>query len=326
MDRTLGTDILVPPAACDALLRLARTGILEITDAGLALDGKPRQQIELDLGHPSEIGCLRKAPSLTRARSSSRSSTTASASPTTAFARRQSDADRAFSRSVDGRRARGRMAAVDELLGGAGQKRTSTSCSAEYPDDEERVYRALGSDRHDGRSASAAACGGQPRHPHYWTRPPGTIGEPSKQELASRPIIAVQLPTQAAENRSDAWMPLSLKRALDWILVKADELSAEITGERDGCRLSSIAALAAWPGRRTAGAMSSAASRSSSGHTGRAGRQKLCTVVMSAGNSLAIPRRRPCSTIDKERVSLPWRVLPDDKTPSFVQIWLPETD
>jgi hypothetical protein len=31
-------------------------------------------------------------------------------------------------------------------------------------------------------------------------------------------------------------------------------------------------------------------------------------------------------TVDRGKTkSLPWRVLPDDKTPSFVQIWLPET-
>ncbi len=62
------------------------------------------------------------------------------------------------------------------------------------------------------------------------------IGEREQDALANRPIIAVQLPTQAAENRSDPWMPLSLKRALDWILVKADELSAKSPATERDCR------------------------------------------------------------------------------------------
>ena len=50
-------------------------------------------------------------------------------------------------------------------------------------------------------------------------------------QAAKRPIIAVQFPAQVAENRSDTWLPQSLKRALDWILVKADELSAKLAAE-----------------------------------------------------------------------------------------------
>ncbi len=48
----------------------------------------------------------------------------------------------------------------------------------------------------------------------------------------------------------------------------------------------------------------------------------LCTVVMSAGNGRLL-RAAARFRIDKRPVSVPWRVLPDDRTPSFVQIWLP---
>ena len=121
------------------------------------------------------------------------------------------------------------------------------------------------------------------------------IGETEEGSFAKRPIIAVQVPTQAGEDRSDAWMPLSMKRALDWILVKADELSAEISGERQKRRLPlivncSFASMAGpqdgWSDveRRIAQFVET--------YRG-GGHEELCTVVMSAGNGLQFACRRP---------------------------------
>ena len=42
----------------------------------------------------------------------------------------------------------------------------------------------------------------------------------------STPVIAVQLPPQVPEDRSDAWLPQSLKRASDWTRPKGLQGSA----------------------------------------------------------------------------------------------------
>ena len=97
----------------------------------------------------------------------------------------------------------------------------------QYPDDEERVYRALG-------LIDPAVAGRQPLRmavshgTHTLDTAAGYDWRTEQDALANRPIIAVQLPTPAAEHRSDTWLPLSLKRALDWILIKADRLSVAI--------------------------------------------------------------------------------------------------
>ena len=211
--------------------------------------------------------------------------------------------------------------AADELLGWSWTADAINDLLGQYPDDEERVYRALGlidTQVAQRQPLRAAVSHGTP----VLDTAAGYDWRTEQDALAKRPIIAVQPPIQAAENRSDPWMPLSLKRALDWILVKADELSAEITGGKRrlpvivNCSFSSMAGPQdGWSDveRRITQFV----------RTYRAGGPaQLCTVVMSAGNSRLL-RAAARVPIDKARVSVPWRVLPDDRTPSFVQIWLP---
>ncbi len=100
--------------------------------------------------------------------------------------------------------------------------------------DEEQVYRALGliDPLRDLRQPLRAAL---THGTHVLDLAAGYDwqNEAEAEKAAKRPIIAVQLPTQVAENRSDTWLPQCLKRALDWILVKADELSDKLSPECD---------------------------------------------------------------------------------------------
>ncbi len=219
--------------------------------------------------------------------------------------------------------ARRAHAAVDELLAWSWTEADINDLLAAYPDDEERIYRALGlidtaADRREPLRAAVS------HGTHTLDTAAGYDWQTEQEELAGRPIIAVQVPTQAGEDRSDAWMPLSLKRALDWILVKADELSADINGGERlplvvNCSFGSMAGpMDGWSDveRRIEQFV----------RTYRAGGpDQLCTVVMSAGNSFNF-RAAGRVNVPQEGFSVPWRVLPDDKTPSFVQIWLPETE
>src|SRR5204862_745379 len=91
---------------------------------------------------------------------------------------------------------------IDELLGDAllGQ-------------DEEQIYRALGliNPASELRQPLRAAV---THGTHMLDLAAGYDWRTEAKKAARRPIIAVQLPTQVAENRSDTWLPQSLKRAL----------------------------------------------------------------------------------------------------------------
>jgi hypothetical protein len=320
MDRMLGTDILIPPSAYNALQRLVAPGILEITDAGLALkteetpapikldpDIRPQSAVfqgSVPRGSPVIVAIVDDGIGIASHRFRETARTTR--------VRHFLDLSLVGTPMAKG---------VDELLGRSWIADGINDLLRDYPDDEEHIYRALG--LIDTRVALRQPLRAAVSHgTHVLDTAAGYDWRTEQEELAKRPIIAVQPPIQAAENRSDPWMPLSLKRALDWILVKADELSAEITGGKRrlplivNCSFSSMAGPQdGWSDveRRITQFV----------RTYRAGGPaELCTMVMSAGNTLQL-RAAARVRIDKERVSLPWRVKPDDKTPSFVQIWLP---
>jgi len=144
--------------------------------------------------------------------------------------------------------------------------------------------------------------------------------------LVSRPIIAVQLPTEVPEDRSDAWLPQSLKRALDWILVKADELSAKRPGQSRRLPLIVNCSFGSMAGPKD-GQSDLERRITQFVETYRAGGpEQLCTVVLSAGNFLLTrtAAQVPASGTEDGK-PLCWRIQPDDRTPSFVEIWGPET-
>ncbi|WP_162915124.1 S8 family serine peptidase [Desertibaculum subflavum] len=135
------------------------------------------------------------------------------------------------------------------------------------------------------------------------------------------PIIAVQQPAQVAEDRSDAWMPQTLKRALDWILVKAVDLSWEYGRERIPLVLNCSVGSMAGP---LDGQSDMERRFTQFLRVYRAGDDRLAHVVLSAGNNLQARAAARHKAGDK--CPIRWRVQPDDRTPSYVQIWLPLVD
>jgi hypothetical protein len=329
LERTLGTDILVGAQAHEALRRLAADGTLEITDAGLALDGGladlappdaeanpkpdvvPKSVVPKALANPSPVIIAIIDDGIGIANHRFRQTAT------TTRVKHFLDLSTAGARRAH--------AALDEVLGWSWTEADINDLLAANPDDEERVYRALGlidtaTDRREPLRAAVS------HGTHTLDTAAGYDWRTGQGQLdgCGRPIIAVQVPTQAGEDRSDAWMPLSLKRGLDWILVKADELSVDINeGNRlpliVNCSFGSMAGpMDGWSDveRRITQFV----------RTYRAdGPAELCTLVMSAGNSFNF-RSAGRVKVQNGPVSLPWRILPDDKTPSFVQLWLPETE
>ena len=321
MDRMLGIDILVPKKACGALQGLVVAGLLEIVDAGLALKtAEIPASIALDpvihpksavlqgpipYGSPVIIAIIDDGIGIANHRFRKGAITTQVA--------------HFLDQSLLGTPTAG--GAGDELLGRSWTGAEINDLLAVSLNDEERVYRALGltdpsvTKRQPLRSAVTHGT-------HVLDTAAGYDWRTNDETpINDRPIIAVQPPIEAAENRSDPWMPLSLKRALDWILVKADELSATITkGDRRlplivNCSFSSMAGPQdGWSDveRRITQFV-----RTYRG----VGAPELCTMVMSAGNSRLL--RAAAKVPIAKRVSVPWRILPNDRTPNFVQIWLP---
>lgn len=343
----IGADILVPPAAFAELLKLAANHVIEITDAGLAIED---DQID---------NTFREEPEKFRQRVA-RSAAGDDAAPTSdsggnAVKDRPSDpviiaivddaigiANRRFRKAEKNTRIAHFLdlgppcaGTYDpepqvELLARSWTAEQINTLLDSDPNDDERVYRALGLiGRRDGRQPLRAAAS---HGTHMLDTAAGydyqSTDEAERAALASRPIIAVQLPPQVPEDRSDAWLPQSLKRALDWILVKADELSAELsvgTGTPRRLPLIVSCSFGSMAGPKDGqGDLERRITQFVETYRGR-GPEKLCTVVLSAGNFL-LTRAAACvpppGTAGKP---LSWRMQPDDKTPNFVEIWGPET-
>jgi hypothetical protein len=223
---------------------------------------------------------------------------------------------------------------ADELLGRSWKSSDIDNLLAGYPDDEEQVYRALGliDPLRDLRQPLRAAV---THGTHILDLAAGYDWQTGAEaeEAKKRPIIAVQLPTQVAENRSDTWLPQCLKRALDWILVKADELSAKISKEfnyvaPDG-RPSRLPLVVNGSFASMAGPQDGYSdverriSQFIETYRGD-GPGDLCTFVLAAGNSLQLRAEAQMDILPGKSGEILLRVLPDDKTPNFVQIWLPK--
>jgi len=233
---------------------------------------------------------------------------------------------------------------TDELLGrswgGTDKNKTVSDTNppyidtllAKYSHDEEQIYRALGLiDPHSElrQPLRSAVTHGT----HVLDLAAGYDWQTEEKIVENRPIIAVQFPTQVAENRSDTWLPQSLKRALDWILVKADELSSELSPQFDSesgqkLRLPLVVncSFASMAGPQDGCSdVERRITQFIKTYRGN-GSKDLCTFVLAAGNSLQL-RAVSEMDIDPGKVgTIPWRVLPDDKTPNFVEIWLPVAD
>ncbi|MGE4047187.1 MAG: hypothetical protein AB7F35_20150 [Acetobacteraceae bacterium] len=328
----LGTDILVHPAAFEALEALSCEGI-EVTDAGLAIKG---DVVEALL--PASVSA-QSVPGLIPDGSYVIIATIDDGIGL---------ANHRFRATKDTTRVKhfldlalvGRPTievAGEELLG---RSWNDKDINALLGQDEEQVYRALGLIDPDVQSLPSREPRRQPlraavTHGTHVLDLAAGYDWQNKTEAATarrRPIIAVQLPAQVAENRSDTWLPQSLKRALDWILVKADELSAEISGplEPDGKprRLPLVVngSFGSLAGPQDGyGDVERRITQFVETYRGN-GPDDLCTVVLSVGNALQLRAAAQMDILPGGTGTIPWRVQPDDKTPSFVQIWLPPAD
>ena len=356
----IGADILVPPQAFTELLKLAgrnpdkdEYADLDIADAGLAIEDDQ----EVDLSKAPKKFTLRNAKS-----AFNKKGTPPASVGETSRGMAQGDrphgpviiaiiddavgiANRRFRKAEKETRVAhfldlGPPCAgpcdpepEDELLARSWTGEQINTLLDRYPDDDERVYRALGLiGRRDGRQPLRAAAS---HGTHMLDTAAGydseTTDEAERAALDSRTIIAVQLPPQCPEDRSDSWLPQSLKRALDWILVKADELSAELTGgigEPPRLPLIVNCSFGSMAGPRDGQSdLERRITQFVETYRGADGPEKLCTVVLSAGNFLPT-RTAACISPPgtPEGKPLCWRIQPDDKTPSFVEIWGPETD
>ena len=314
---TVGTDILVPKPLFAALEKTLVAG--EISDAGLAVAGEIRLGTEID-------------PPVTDETAKSTPGSIPKDSPIIIAIiddgigianhrfRESSTATRIkhfLDLALIGTPTAG--PGVDELLG---RSWNGSDIDKLLGQDEEQLYSALGliNPASELRQPLRAAV---THGTHMLDLAAGYDWRTGAAKDAKRPIIAVQLPTQVAENRSDTWLPQSLKRALDWILVKADELSAELSPEKRRLPLIVNGSFASMAGPQDGyGDVERRITQFVRTYRG-GGPDELCTFVLSAGNSLQLRAAAQMDIRRGEVEQIPWRVLPDDKTPSFVQIWLP---
>jgi len=156
----------------------------------------------------------------------------------------------------------------------------------------------------------------------------GYAGTPEDVRIAKRrPIIAVQLPTGVAEDRSGTLLPTSFDLALDFVEAKARALSAELTGGDELMPLVVNFSFGIHAGPHDGhGEIARRIEAFIDNYRSLPG-SPACEVVVSAGNSL---QQRAAAVMAAPAVgetgTLDWFQMADDRTSSFVQIWLPESD
>jgi hypothetical protein len=199
-----------------------------------------------------------------------------------------------------------RKADIDALL---------VQCTRGGVVDEDELYRRAGliDFRQEGHKTAA------------WRLAHGThvmdlaCGFDPQLDRDDRPIVCVQLPARVTADTSGANLTPYSTGAIDYILDRADRIAAargtgrlpvvinfsygKLAGPHDG-----TSALEAFIDRRIA-------QRKALGSS--------LEVVLPAGNSHLSRCHAPVAFASTNQVSLDWRVLPDDRTPSVMEIWLP---
>ena len=331
---TVGTDIYVPKTAFSALETLSATGAFEITDAGLAVEGEIEDRSEFKVC-PLDSEELAKSIASTDPLPPESPVIIAIIDDGIGIANhrfRKAKGDKTRIQRFLDLALIGKPTAEpkDELLGRSWE---GAEIDTLLGQDEEQVYRALGliDPLRDLRQPLRAAV---THGTHVLDLAAGYDWRTEAEAAKKRPIIAVQLPTQVAENRSDTWLPQCLKRALDWILVKADELSAELAdpdslacgGKPRRLPLIVNGSFASMAGPQDGYSdVERRITQFIKTYRGD-GPEDLCTFVLAAGNSLQLRAEAQMDIPPRKSEDILLRVLPDDKTPNFVQIWLPKAN
>ncbi len=139
-------------------------------------------------------------------------------------------------------------------------------------------------------------------------------GETPAKAPLNRPIIAVQLPVAATANASGAGLEAYVRDAIDYIRARARLLAGH------GAVLPLVInfSYAVYHGPHDATAMLERAIDKAI-----AANDPRLRVVLPAGNGHAARCHAKVCFPRPEVVPLPWRVQPDDRTSSAMQIWLP---
>lgn len=147
---------------------------------------------------------------------------------------------------------------------------------------------------------------------------------PSERETArTRPIIAVQLPSRTVEERSDVQMEGALRRALKWVLLKTMELNnAQVRAGGKALPLVVNFSFGVFAGPKDGGG---AIERLLDDFIETSRLSAPCEVVVPAGNGYASQSsaRLALGSPGTPCPPLVLKVQPDDRTPSFVEIWAP---
>ena len=156
-------------------------------------------------------------------------------------------------------------------------------------------------------------------------------GEAPKNNYAkgedNRPIVCVQLPAATQEGTSGASLDTSVVDGIRYILDKADEIA-----RRRGCGPLPVVINFSYgtvAGRHDG---TSDAERAIDALIMARSRQAPLQIVIPAGNSrlnrchAQLSFRRKRSFLSKGSVrQLRWRVLPDDRTTNYLEVWLPRS-
>lgn len=219
---------------------------------------------------------------------------------------------------------------IEALFGRVLRKREIDGLLAQVPDDDEALYRRAAclepdDDRRQGVKFRTT------HGTHVLDVAAGyDFDVPEERAIAAkRPIIAVQLPSEVIAERSDAFTAQWLKFALSKIRHQAMELANRIALARHRSEIKYLPIVVNFSFGAFAGPHDGESAiertiqafiesyRNLPGHP-------PCEVVIPVGNgfqSKAIAQFKAGDIADV--AELPWRILPDDKTSSFVQVWLP---
>jgi hypothetical protein len=138
---------------------------------------------------------------------------------------------------------------------------------------------------------------------------------------ADRPIVAVQLPIQTTADTSGGKLDNPVYDGLWYLAYRADHVAAHMGSGRLPLVVNLSYGLIAGPHDG-----SSILERAIDQFiTLRSTPQAPAAVVVPAGNN-RLSRCHASFTLaaQGDRRSLAWRILPDDRTPSFLEIWLPD--
>lgn len=217
----------------------------------------------------------------------------------------------------------------DTLVGKALSKRDIDLLLERFSDDEEEIYRRSGfvdtnSDRR------------QPLK-HRWTHGTHVLDiasgydyrDPEEAKAAAkRPIIAVQLPSEVIAERSDAFTSQWLKFALGKIREQAVELAHRIARRtnREPKYLPIVVnfSFGTFAGPHDGESAIERTIQNFIEEYRKLAGEDACEVVIPSGNGYQAQANARFKGSDMAHdVELPWRIQPDDKTDSFIQIWLP---